>query len=108
MNEEFLEKLYETVILPRYKDEIDLGKVRWVSHGKVDLDAWAHYFQVDSKAYALLYEDYPDGSYFKDGLSHEVVKLGDEFSIELKYGDVTPKQIPNILGWYTLFREKDR
>jgi hypothetical protein len=106
MDEKFLERFYETVVLPRYAGVVRFDKVKWVSHGKVDPDAWAHYFQVDGREYALLYEDFPDGSYFKDGLSHEVVELGDEGSIELKFSD-GGKQIPNILGWYTLFREKN-
>jgi len=107
MNEKFLEQFYEAVILPRYEGIIKLDKIEWVSHGKVDLDAWAHHFQIQGREYVLLYEDYPDGSYLKDGLSHEVVKLGDEWSIELKFSD-DGKQLPNILGWYTLFREKSR
>lgn len=102
-DEKFLEDLYEHVILKRYGEHIDTAKVRWTSHGKVDLDAWAHYFESQGKDYVLLYEDFPDGSFLKDGLSHELIKCGDEASIELRFND--GKQLDNITGWFTLYRE---
>lgn len=107
MDDKLLERFYEIVILPRYEEAVRFGEIRWVSHGKIDLDAWAHYFESDGKEYALLYEDYPDGSYLKDGLSHEPVKLGNEYSLKLGFSD-NATQIDNLLGWYTLYREKDR
>jgi hypothetical protein len=105
MDDRFLEQFYEAAVLPRYRGVVSLGKLTWISHGKVGLDAWAHAFQSDDREYVLLYEDFPDGSYFKDGLSHEAIDIGDEGSIELKFSD-SSMQITNIIGWYTLFREK--
>jgi hypothetical protein len=101
------EKFYEAVILPRYAGVIAFGAITWVGRGKIDLDAWAHYFQSGGKEYALLYEDFPGNTALDDGLSHEVIKLGESRSVELKFSD-GDKQIPNILGWYTLLREISR
>jgi hypothetical protein len=43
MDEKFLERFYERVILPRYVGVVvTFEKLTWVGHGKVDLDAWAH------------------------------------------------------------------
>jgi hypothetical protein len=55
--------------------------------------------------YALVYEDFPDGSYLSDGLTHELVLMssGDK-CLELNFND--KKNIEGITGWYTLFREK--
>ena len=77
-----------------------------MDHGKVDLDAWAHYFKTphDGKEYVLLYEDFPDGSFLKDGLSHDIVKCGEETSIKLRFED-SDVEIQNIIGWYTLYHE---
>lgn len=107
MNEKFLEQFYEAIVLPRYTDIVTFNQVTWVSHGRVGPDSWAHYFQVNDTEYILVYEDFPDGAPFNDDLSHEVIKLGAATSIELKFTD-GGKQIPNLLGWYTLFREKSR
>ena len=66
---------------------------------------WAHYFKSNGKEYVLVYEDFPGNTDFDDGLSHEVVKRGDETSIELRFSDDT-KQVPNLTGWFTLYRER--
>ncbi len=100
----FLEQFYEQAILPRYAGQIRCAEITWLGHDKVTLDGWAHYFTTEDGEYALLYEDFPDGEPFKDGLSHEVVMLGGQTSIELRFGD-TPKQIPNMVGWFTLFKK---
>lgn len=100
-----LEQFYELVILPRYDSLANFGNITWIDHGKVNLDAWAHYFKSNNKEYVLVYEDFPGNTDFYDGLSHEVVKCGDETSIELRFSD-DAKQIPNVTGWFTLFREK--
>jgi len=105
MTDQFLEQFYENVIFPRYKDSVTFGKITWIDHGKVGLDAWAHHFKAeDNREYVLLYEDFPDGSYLNEDLSHEVVKVGNEISIQLKFGD--DAEIVNITGWFTLFVEK--
>ncbi len=105
MNTNFLEIFYEIAILPNFDIAVDLKDIKWKSHGKVDLDAWAHYFDdKDGREYVLLYEDFPDGAFLKDGLTHEPVKVDDEISFELKFGN--NKQVPNLTGWFTLYREK--
>jgi hypothetical protein len=104
-NDIFLEELYSRVILPRYSNYLDLNDIIWIDHGKVDLDAWAHTFKSNSIEYVLLYEDFPINTYLDDGLTHELLKCGDETSIQLKFKD-NYKQLENITGWYTLFREK--
>lgn len=105
MNDKFLEQFYESVILSRYKDGIDIGGIKWKDHGKVELDSWAHYFEdKNGKEYVLLFEDSPGSSFLDDGLSHEVIKLGDESSIGISFSD--GKYIPNVTGYFTLYREK--
>lgn len=47
MNDKFLEQLYEYVILIRYRDVINTKKIEWTDHGKVGLNAWAHYFKTE-------------------------------------------------------------
>lgn len=106
LDKAFLEKFYEQVILPRYEDSAQFGKITWIDHGKVGLDAWAHYFQgTNGTRYILLYEDFPDGSYLADDPTHEIIKLGDEPSHKFGFGDNT-RLVPNITGYFTLFREK--
>jgi hypothetical protein len=102
---QFLEQFYEGVIIPRYSESIPKDRIEWIDHGNVGLDAWAHHFRVSGKEYTLLYEDFPDGSYFQDDPTHELVKCSNEMSIELRFSDDTV-QVPNIIGWFTLFREK--
>jgi len=101
----FLEKFYERVIIPRYGDSIARGSVEWIDHGKVGLDSWAHHFRISGIEYTLLYEDFPDGSYFQDDPTHELVKCNGETSIELRFSDET-NQIPNLTGWFTVYRER--
>ena len=105
MNNKFLEQFYENIILPRYEGAASFDGIAWTDHGKVGLDAWAHYFKSDGKEYVLVYEDFPGNTDLDDGLSHEIVKCGDETSIELRFSD-DARQIPNVTGWFTLFREK--
>lgn len=105
MTNAFLEQFYEDIILPRYKEVINFTHITWIDHGKVGLDAWAHYFKSNGREFVLLYEDFPGNVDFDDGLSHEVVKCGDKTSLELRFSD-DGKQIPNVVGWFTLYREK--
>jgi hypothetical protein len=104
MTTAFLERFYESIILPKYQGSLDLEAIKWISHGKVDLDAFAHYFECGGVEFVLLYEDYPDGSFLKDGLSHNVIRIGKETSVELRFGDES-STIPNIIGWFTLYKE---
>ena len=101
----FLEQFYERVILPRYEDTVRFDEITWVDHGKVGMDAWAHYFKSDGKEFVLVYEDFPGNTDFDDGLSHEVIKCGEETSIELRFSDDT-KQVTNVTGWFTLYQAK--
>lgn len=106
MNDKFLEELYENVILPCYKGVLDIGKISWKDHGKIELDAWGHYFEdSNGKEYVLVFEDFPGNVFLDDKLTHEIVKIGDECSVKL---DVSgSKYIPNVTGYFTLFREKN-
>lgn len=105
MDTSFLEKFYENIILPHYSDAVTFKNIAWKDHGKLEPDSWAHYFDnEDGREYILLYEDYPGSSPFDDGLSHELVKIGDETNLGLYFSD--NKQLDNIAGYFTLYREK--
>lgn len=105
MNTDFLEQFYENVILPQYVN-IVFGKITWIDHGAIGLDAFAHYFKVaDNKEYVLVFEDFPGGTAFDDGLSHEIVLANDEKVIRFG-GDPPFKYIENITGYFTLYKEK--
>lgn len=107
MDEKFLETFYENVILPQYANTVPFSNIHWKSHGKVDLDAWAHYFDDKTgKEYVLLYEDFPGNTYLDDGLTHEIIKCGEETNLNLTLSN--DKKIDNIAGFFTLFREKKR
>ena len=105
MTNTFLEQFYENIILSRYEEFVRFGAITWFDHGKVGLDTWAHYFKSGDKEYVLVYEDFPGNTDFDDGLSHEVVKCGDETSIELRFSD-DARQVPNVTGWFTLYQEQ--
>jgi hypothetical protein len=105
MSNTFLEQFYENVILPKYKDEVSLGKVTWRDHNQVGMDSRAHWFKSeDGTEYVLLWEDFPDGSYLGDGLSHELIRINGEASISLQFAD--KKEVKDVTGYFTLFREK--
>jgi hypothetical protein len=104
MENKSIEQFYESVILPRFNDDIDTSSIKWIRHGKVDQDAYAHYFATGEREFVLLYEDFPSGAFLTDGLSHIVVTIGYQTSIELRLGTES-KSIPNIIGWFTLFKE---
>ncbi len=105
MNISLIEQFYESVVLPQFSEQVTFKKVVWKDHGKVDLDAWAHYFDdEDGREYVLIYEDFPGDTFLNDGLTHEVVKLGNEKSLHVS---VEPgKQVENLIGYFTLYREK--
>jgi len=107
MNDTFLEQYYENVILPQYGNEAGFKTVSWKDHGKIDLDAWAHFFENENgREYALVYEDFPGDTFLNDNLTHDVVKAGEERSICVS---VEPGgQIDNVAGHFTLYREKRR
>ena len=104
MNEQALEAYYEHAILAQYGDVI-VYPIKWKDHGRVDLDASAHYFDdAEGHEYILLYEDFPDGSFLKDGLSHEIVKVDGETSLQISSSnDIL---VENIFGYFTLYKEK--
>ena len=104
MEDTFLEKLYEEVILPNYA-EINTSEIVWKDHGKIDLDAWAHYFEdKQGREYVLLFEDFPGSTYLNDGLTHEVVKYGKDDTIQINL-TMPHKYVPNVTGSFTLFKE---
>lgn len=104
MNTQALESYYEYAILSQYGDVIKYP-ITWKDHGKVDLDAWAHYFDdAQGREHVLLYEDFPSGSYFADGMSHEVVRIGDEASLRVVLSNEA--LVDNAVGYFTLYREK--
>lgn len=105
MSNEFLESFYENVILPRYSDQVTFKKINWKDHGKFNLDAWAHYFDDENgREYVLVYEDDASLSQFDDGLTHEMVPIGESGSLKLSFSD--KKEVINITGCFTLYREK--
>lgn len=105
MDIQFLEQYYEKIILPLYGDAVMPAKITWKDHGKVGLDAWAHYFEDESgREYVLLYEDFPGSDYLNDDLTHDIVPYGDDTSVQVS---ITPdKMIDNISGYFTLYTEK--
>jgi hypothetical protein len=102
-----LEIIYENVILPRYSEYLNTSDIHWTDHGRVD-DSYvtAHYFESDGQHYILLSNNYANGTYLDDGISHEIIKCGDKTSIELNFSD--NYKIENVTGKYTLYREKKR
>ncbi len=107
MNDSYLEQYFEKVILPQYSDVVSFAQITWKDHGKVGLDTWAHYFEDKSGVeYVLLYEDYPGDEYLSDSLTHEIVKCGDETSIQASLS--TQKRVDNIIGYFTLYKERRR
>jgi hypothetical protein len=86
-------------------NSLDIDGIIWTDHGKIDLDAWAHYFKTkDGQEFALLFEDFPGNTFLDDGLTHEIVKIDGQNSISIAFKD--DKYMPNITGYFTLYREK--
>lgn len=107
MDNQFLEQYYEKVILPLYKND-NIKVALWKDHGQVGPDNWAHYFEDENKTeYVLLAEDYPGGIYLNDDLTHEVVPIPDSDTSALRVS-FDNFWIPNISGYFTLFKEKKR
>lgn len=105
MDNEFLEQYYSKVILPLYRDVVTFSQITWKDHGKVGLDAWAHYFEdVSGREYILLYEDFPGSDYMNDDLTHDIVKCGNETSVRVTIS--TDRNIDNIAGYFTLYAER--
>jgi hypothetical protein len=105
MNDSLLEEVYELVILPNYP-EINIGSIHWKDHGKVDLDAWAHYFDDENGTeYILLFEDYPSGSFLADGSTHELIETAGRTSIRYSI-DAPFKYVENLTGYFSLYKEK--
>ena len=100
-----LEHFYETVILPQYGDAVTFKKIAWKDHGKVGLDAWAHYFEDENgREYILLYEDFPGGDYLNDNLTHDIINSGNEPSLQVTLSN--QKQVENVVGYFTLYQER--
>jgi hypothetical protein len=105
MNEVFLKKFFEAVILSNY-EQIDIDEISWKHYKKINSDAWTHYFNDKSgNEYVLLFEDYPSNSFSDNKSMYEVVRHGDDDS--MRFGSNVPfKYVENITGYFTLFREK--
>ena len=105
MDTTFLENYFETVVLPFYKEDVDISSITWKDHGKVGLDTWAHYFENSSgREFVLLFEDFPGNEYMSDGLTHEIVLASGESSIKIFSNP--ERSIDNLLGYFSLYREK--
>lgn len=106
MDIKFLEQFYEKVILPQYANTV-FNNVTWIDHGAIELDSFAHYFKTDNGSeYVLVFEDFPGNVAFDDGLSHDIVLVNDEKTIQFG-GDPPFKYVENITGYFTLYKEKD-
>jgi len=107
MDTEFLEQYYEKVILPLYGNK-SITAAKWKDHGQVGPDNWAHYFEnTQGVEFVLLNEDYPGGVYLNDDLTHDVVPAPDSQDGVLSV-TIANKWIPNISGYFTLYRERTR
>ena len=105
MNNDFLEQYYEQIVLPLYAKTISFSTIKWKDHGKVGPDAWAHYFEDQTgREFVLLYEDFPGGDYLADDLTHDIVTIGDESSVQISAGNGS--LVDNVLGYFTLYAEK--
>lgn len=105
MDNTLLERYYETVILPLYGDAIKLSEISWKDHGKVGQDSWAHYFEDESgREYVLMYEDSPGNDYLDDGLTHDIVKCGDQTSVQIVSSP--ERTVDNVVGHFTLYAER--
>ena len=100
-----LERYYEAAILPLYKDTVTFSQVSWKDHGKVGLDAWAHYFDDENgREFVLLYEDFPGSEYLDDGMTHDIIPCGSDTSVRVA---TTPEStVDNLVGYFTLYAEK--
>lgn len=105
MDISFLEKYYQTVILPQYSTEDFSSGVNWKDHGKVGLDTWAHYFDDKSgREFVLLYEDFPGNEYLSDDLTHDIVLCQGEICLQVSAS--TDGLVDNMLGYFTLYKER--
>lgn len=107
MDTTFLEQYYEKVILPLYEDD-SIKVAIWKDHGQVGPDNWAHYFEdANGTEFVLLAEDYPGGIYLNDDLTHDAILVPGSESTALQV-IFNNKWIPNISGYFTLYKEQDR
>ena len=105
MDDSFLEQYYEQIVLPLYVKAISFTTIKWKDHGKVGPDTWAHYFEDETgREFVLLYEDFPGGDYLADGLSHDIIVIGNESSVQISAS--TNTLVDNIFGYFTLYAEK--
>jgi hypothetical protein len=104
MNNTSLEQYYENIILPQYSSAVTFKSITWKDHGKVGLDAWAHYFENENgREYVLLYEDFPGNDYLNDELTHEIVVCGDSKTLHVALS--TDGLVDNVVGYFTLYQE---
>lgn len=107
MDSSFLEQYYEGVILPLFHYE-GAEVVAWKDHGKVGLDTWAHHFDnSEGVEHILVNEDFPGSEYPPDDLTHEMVSFPDSED-GILHVSIGSDWIPNISGYFSLYREKSR
>lgn len=107
MDNAFLEEYYQAVILPQYDTENFSEGITWKDHGKVGLDTWAHYFDdKNGREFVLVYEDFPGNEYLSDDLTHDIVPCRGEASLRVSI--TTDALIDNVVGYFTLFKERSR
>ena len=107
MDRKVIEQFYEHVILPNYH-KLDAATIRWKDHGRIGPDAWVHYFEdTRSREYVIVFEDFPGDTFLDDRLTHEVVPLDGETSIEFGVKSKEHAQyVLNITGYFTLYRKR--
>ncbi len=107
MDNGFLEQYYEKAILPLYEDA-SISVMKWVDHGQVGPDNYAHHFEnAQGVEFILLNEDFPDGSYLSDNLTHQFVPAPN-YEDGIVAVSIGRKWVPNISGYFTLYKEERR
>ena len=108
MDVKFLEQFYEKIILPKY-GLVFSDVFKWKDHGKVGPDTYAHYLEdADGTEFVLLNEDFPNGDYMSDNLTHSTVPLVGDDNSDILRVTIGTDWIPNVSGYFTLYKEKNR
>lgn len=123
LSSQFLEQIYETVILPQFDLPSDLTRLSWGGHSKLGPDASACRFTLGQDEYVLVFEDYPGLT--EQEINRLIAPPGQYLSRQLLYGhgeeteylrfvpSETPyRYITNVTGSFSLFillwREREK
>lgn len=98
-----LEQFYEQQVLPHYG--IAVEKVQWISHDKIGLDTFAHYFRYNDIPYTLVFEDFPGEAHFIAEDSDEVVTTKGERTVHFPI-PVDGRYVENKTGYFSLYRDR--